>query len=289
LSGSDAFREFPASAVAGTYFNGAVSIDEMHFPTRGFSGMSIRIFDPAKREWTVYWVNSRTGRLQSPVRGRWVDGVSLLFGDDEYNGRPVRASYRWSDVASRTARWEQAFSTDGGQSWETNWVMNFTRRSHAANDTGLPKLSSDFDFLVGQWSVTHRCLKTLLNGSDEWSEFPGIAASRTHFSGAVSIDEFDFPGRGNRGLAIRLRDPQTGVWSIYWVDSRDGRLQPPVHGTFDAGIGTFYGDDEHDGRAIRVRYIWSDVTEQSARWQQAFSADAGRTWETNWVMHFTRD
>ena len=82
-------------------------------------------------------------------------------------------------------------------------------------------------------------------------------------------------------------------WSIWWVNSRDGRLQPPVHGRFDAErLGTFYGDDTHDGTPdgtpVRVRYLWSRITPVSARWEQAFSVDGEQTWETNWIMDLTR-
>ncbi len=83
-------------------------------------------------------------------------------------------------------------------------------------------------------------------------------------------------------------NPATKEWAIYWVDSRTGVLQPPVFGSFEGGIGTFYGDDEHEGTPVRVRYLWSKITPSSARWEQAFSVDNGQTWETNWVMEFTR-
>ena len=149
-------------------------------------------------------------------------------------------------------------------------------------------MASDFDFLVGQWHVAHRYLASRLSGSDDWGESSGLATSRTYFNGTISTDEFHFPSVGSRGFALRLFDPKSKLWSIYWVSSRDGKLQPPLHGTFSNGIGEFYGDDIHDGQPIRVRFIWSDITDRSARWEQAFSADGGKTWEVNWVMSFRR-
>ena len=77
-------------------------------------------------------------------------------------------------------------------------------------------------------------------------------------------------------------------WSIYWVSSRDGRLQPPVHGTFADGVGRFDGDDEIDGRAFRVRFRWDDISPTTAAWRQHFSVDEGATWQENWVMQFRR-
>jgi hypothetical protein len=105
------------------------------------------------------------------------------------------------------------------------------------------------------------------------------------------MDEADIalPGDRYRGMSLRTYDPDQDRWSIYWLDSRrPGVLFPPVVGGFDKGIGTFYGDDEHDGRAIRVRFLWSRIAAESARWEQAFSLDEGNSWETNWTMGFTR-
>lgn len=157
-------------------------------------------------------------------------------------------------------------------------------------DTGpaaLAKVTGDFDFLVGSWMVAHRTRSAPLTGSDQWSEFSGPMRAQTFFNGAVSVDEFHFPHKGTRGLTVRLFDQEAGVWSIYWVSSIDGKLQKPVHGRFDGTVGYFYGDDEFDGQPIRIRYIWSDLGERAARWEQAFSPDGGKTWETNWVMELT--
>ncbi|MEO6017151.1 MAG: hypothetical protein ABIP46_07835, partial [Polaromonas sp.] len=82
--------------------------------------------------------------------------------------------------------------------------------------------------------------------------------------------------------------PHTRLWSIYWVSHSDGLMQPPVVGCFAKGLGRFEGDDTHEGRPVRVRFSWSGITPVSARWEQAFSEDGGRHWETNWVMEFRR-
>jgi hypothetical protein len=94
--------------------------------------------------------------------------------------------------------------------------------------------------------------------------------------------------KGHRGLTFRLFDPARQEWSIWWVNSRDGLLTPPVAGRFADGVGTFHGADTHEGTPVRVRYIWSRITPSSARWEQAFSVDGEQTWETNWIMDLTR-
>jgi len=95
---------------------------------------------------------------------------------------------------------------------------------------------------------------------------------------------------GAAGCSIEDYDPKTGQWAIWWVDSRSphGALDPPVKGKFVAGVGTFYADDTLRGKPIRVRFTWSKITATSARWEQAFSPDGGKTWEVNWTMQFER-
>ena len=146
----------------------------------------------------------------------------------------------------------------------------------------------DFDFLVGDWHVRNRRLKSRFTGSNEWDEFPGKAAMHTVLTGVGNVDEIQFPTKGYTGLTLRLYNRHSKEWSLYWATDRDGALQPPVVGRFENGRGEFYGDDVDAGRPIRVRYVWSKITPSSAEWEQAFSLDQGRTWEVNWIMEMTR-
>jgi hypothetical protein len=149
--------------------------------------------------------------------------------------------------------------------------------------------TGDFDFLVGSWHVANRRLTQTLVGSSDWDEFPSSSQCCGVFGGAANFDEISIPARGFCGLTLRLFDSEREEWSIYWASSRDGRLQPPVVGSFADSIGTFYSRETYNGADITVRFIWSDITTDSARWEQAFSPDDGKTWETNWIMEFTRD
>lgn len=145
----------------------------------------------------------------------------------------------------------------------------------------------DFDFLVGSWNVFNRKLTQRLAGSDEWSEITAKATNWRVFNGLGNVDEIVFAD-GRSGLSLRVFDNATQEWSIYWAASGSSRLDPPVTGRFVDGRGVFYGDDMHLDTPVRVRFIWSDITPTSARWEQAFSADGGETWEINWTMEFTR-
>jgi hypothetical protein len=148
----------------------------------------------------------------------------------------------------------------------------------------------DFDFWMGRWSCRNRWLRERLVGSTEWEEFDSTVVARRTLDGIGNEDMFrtDHAG-GFTGMSFRFFDPASGVWSIYWADSRrPGLLDPPVLGGFDGDAGIFEGDDEWDHRPVRVRFTWSRITTPTPRWEQAFSAHGGETWETNWVMDFTR-
>jgi hypothetical protein len=148
----------------------------------------------------------------------------------------------------------------------------------------------DFDFWMGSWKVHNRYLSRRLEGSTDWVEFEATSVARPLLDGLGNEDEFrtDHEG-GFIGMSFRFFDPTTGKWSIYWADSRrPGLLDPPLIGSFFGDVGIFEGTDTFEGRPIDVRFTWSGVTTPSPRWEQAFSADGGETWELNWVMEFTR-
>src|SRR5262245_50096358 len=148
----------------------------------------------------------------------------------------------------------------------------------------------DFDFLIGTWKVHNRRLSQRLAGSTTWEEFEGTSTTRSVWGGGANMDEYDATGPSGRiqGMTVRLYNPRSRQWSIYWANRANGVLDTPMIGGFRDGRGEFYDQEMFEGRSIYVRFIWSAVTPTSCRWEQAFSADGGATWETNWVMEFTR-
>lgn len=155
-----------------------------------------------------------------------------------------------------------------------------------ANGTG-----NDFDFQVGDWAVHHRRLVGRLVNSSTWEEFQGACSMRTVLGGHGNVEDnvIQIPSGTYRALALRSFDPATREWAIWWLDARAPHsLDVPVIGGFEKGVGTFYADDILDGRPIRIRFHWLDTSGDTPRWEQAFSADKGATWETNWTMQFRR-
>jgi hypothetical protein len=159
-----------------------------------------------------------------------------------------------------------------------------------ASTAAVPATSSmkDFDFLEGKWRVQNRRLKVRHVKSNDWDDFPGTLSMHRVLGGLGNVDEAGFPTKGWSGVSLRFFNPKTRQWSIYWVNSRDGLMQEPVVGAFNGNVGEFFGDDVDDGKPIYVRYRWVVADRNHPHWEQAFSLDRGKTWETNWTADFTR-
>ena len=136
----------------------------------------------------------------------------------------------------------------------------------------------DFDFLVGEWRVHHKRLKP---GTQEWIEFKGTCSNRKLLDGTANVEEhaLDSPSGAYRAVGLRAYDSKSGQWAIWWLDGRypSGPLDPPVKGGFENGVGRFYADYTQDGKPMRGRFLWSNITPTSARFEQAGSADGGQT------------
>lgn len=147
--------------------------------------------------------------------------------------------------------------------------------------------SHDFDFLIGSWKSQQHKLKKRLANNNEWETFASDLHVKKLPSGMGNMDQLDMPNA--TGLTIRLFDPKTQLWSIYWISSKDPVMdQNPVVGRFNGNVGEFFCDDTQEGQRVRVRYTWTRVSRDQATWAQAFSPDGGKSWETNWKAEFTR-
>jgi hypothetical protein len=151
----------------------------------------------------------------------------------------------------------------------------------------------DFDWIIGAWKVQLKRLQRPLTGSTTWVEYEGRSVVRKVWDGRANLDEItaDSPATHAHmeGLTLRLYNPETRQWSLYWANAKTGALgMPATVGQFTNGRGEFYDEEEFEGRAITVRYLWTDITPTSARFEQAFSTDGRKTWETNWIAMITR-
>jgi len=148
----------------------------------------------------------------------------------------------------------------------------------------------DFDFNIGTWKTHISRLQNPLTGSTTWVEYDGISVVRGILNGHASLFELTADGRAGHleGVGLRLYDPQSHQWSLNWANGKTGILGVPTVGEFRNGRGVFVDQESFNDRAILVRNSFMDITPNSARFEQTFSDDGGETWETNWVMTFTR-
>lgn len=159
------------------------------------------------------------------------------------------------------------------------------------NPNTLHPGAADFDFFIGDWTVTHRRLKERLNHCQEWEIFSGSCSTRKILGGAGNADDnvLNLPDNSYHAATLRSFNAATAMWSIWWLDGRHpDQLDVPVRGQFIDGIGRFYADDIFNGLPIRVRFLWTSAEADAPRWEQAFSCDAGITWEANWLMDFNK-
>ena len=151
----------------------------------------------------------------------------------------------------------------------------------------------DFDFVIGDWKAHVRRLPERLVGSTAWVEYDGISRHKKILDSNANFEEFEVWSRDKslhiKGQTLRLYNPESHQWSIYLLDVNQGTLGlPPVVGQFTGRKGEFYDQETWKGRAVLVRYEWTDISPQAALMQQAFSADGGKSWEVNWICELSR-
>jgi len=130
LAGSDEWYEFEGVSRCWSVLDGAGNFDEVSFPTLGYSGVTLRLYDKETDLWSLYWASSRTGISLPPCVGRFgADGTGVFTAEEQWEGRDITVRFLWHEITATSTRWEQAFSIDGGTTWETNWVSDFTRTS----------------------------------------------------------------------------------------------------------------------------------------------------------------
>jgi hypothetical protein len=160
----------------------------------------------------------------------------------------------------------------------------------AGNDAAQADGQHDFDYEIGTWKIHLRKLQHPLTGSKTWVDYEGTSVTRKVWNGRADLEEFETDGSAGHieGLALRLYSPQSHQWSIFWANSKDGILGvPAMTGQFKDGRGEFYDQEIFEGRTIYVRFVWSDITANSAHFEQSFSDDGGKTWEVNWINTYT--
>jgi hypothetical protein len=307
LTGSDTWADFDGISVVRKIWNGRANLVELEAdgPVAGhIENLSLRLYNPQSHQWSLYYAGSKSGALSMPATiGEFKNGHGEFFDMELINGRNTLVRNVWSDITPNSCHFEQAFSIDEGKTWEVNWITTDTRvnddstqQNSEAARTSLEQGSAerdgqhDFDFEIGSWNIHLSRLQDRLAGSTTWVDFDGTSVTRKVWNGRANLEEFETDSSQGHleGLTLRLYNPQSHQWSIYWANGKDGILAQPMIGEFKNGHGEFFDQEPWKGRAVYVRFIWSDTNTKSPHFEQAFSDDGGKTWEVNWITNQTR-
>jgi hypothetical protein len=168
--------------------------------------------------------------------------------------------------------------------------LNFDKNDELIIIASTNSSKNDFDFYEGKWDLKNKKLKSKLNNCNEWIEFHSTQEMYRILNGIGNIDNFlaTFDGELFEGMTVRLFNPKTKLWSLYWADSNQGKFDPPVVGSFKNEVAHFFAKDVFEEEPIIVVFRWDSRDKENPIWSQAFSVDNGENWEWNWYMYFSK-
>jgi hypothetical protein len=297
LSGSHVWYDCYGTSVIRPFWNGSGNLEDgdLKCPNRYVGGLTLRTYDAQTHQWTLWWGTRKLGISPPQQVGHFdANGTGRFYAYDTWNGKPIICRFQWTKIDG-APHFEQAFSVDRGKTWETNWTTDYERVSASTKGTwNATETAGDghngFDFLFGTWKTHYMRLRHPLTGSHDWYGCDGTSVVRPFWGGGGNLEDGDLhcPAQYIAGLTLRLYDPATRQWSLYWGSQKRGLAFPAQVGRFEAsGAGDFYGRDTYDGKAIIVRYHWA-MRNGNPRFEEAFSTDNGATWEIVWTTDYTR-
>lgn len=297
LTGSTTWVEMDGTTVVRKVWDGRANLVELVADGGGahFEGMSLRLYNPEAHQWSLNFANAADGVLSTPTIGEFKDGVGEFYDQEQLRGRAILVRFLIRPLTPDSIRFEQSFSDDGGRTWELNWVATDTREQSGSGEQGPQRppaadRSHDFDFEIGSWSVHQSRLLHPLTGATSWIQYEGTAVATPIWNGRGDLVELesDAPSGHAEGVLLRLYNPQAHQWDVSFASSRGGTLTPPATGAFQKGRAVFVDLETANGRTVLARSVLSNVSANSYRLEQSYSADGGVTWERNWISVHTR-
>jgi hypothetical protein len=277
LSHSNTWTSLDGTSAVRPVWNGRANISELEVDGSGghIEGLSFRLYDSTAHQWRIHWANRRDGALGPAMVGGFKDGRGEFYDLEDFAGKSIFVRFIFSGMTATSFKIEQAFSDDGGRSWETNWITTFTKDADQTTPPAglLPSdAAHDFDFEEGAW--------TMSDGS-------------THlvhrvWNGRAALAELELRSGDFAGSLLHTFNPETHQWSVYWADRRTGRVSPPMIGRFCDGQGEFYDQEDVHGVTALVRVLYTDITPTSFRTERSYSTDGGTTWQADGAYTFSK-
>jgi hypothetical protein len=297
LVGSHVWYDCYGTSVIRPYWNGGGNLEDgdLKCPNRYVGGLTLRLYDPQTRQWSLWWGTRALGIAPPQQVGHFdADGTGRFYAYDTWKGTPIINRFQWTSV-NGNPHFEQAFSTDRGKTWETNWTTDYERVSPATKGVWNFADTADdghhgFDFLFGTWK-THYMRRKPFSSNARWYSCYGSSTVKPFWGGAGNLEDGDLhcPNQYVRGVTLRTYHASTRQWFLYWGTEKGGLATGlPQVGNFNAnGVGDFLAPDTYDGKPILVRYRWMQRNGHP-RFEESFSPDDGKTWELVWTTDYSR-
>jgi hypothetical protein len=294
LSGSNEFIELNGTVNTRAVWGGRAHLEQIEAdgPNGHWQGLSLFLYNPTSHQWSQTFVNSKAGTVDAGLVGSFKNGRGELFESDTLDGRAIFVRGVWSDITPTTHRYQESYSADGGKTWEVELTADKTK----AGPSDAPTVkntdgSHEFDFDFGTWQTHTSRMLHPLSGSREWVDADGTTVITPIWGGRANIAEHTTTGADGpiQSLALYTFNPQRHEWNVNFATASGGTLSStPGLGQFKDGRVDFYDQEPINGKPVLVRFSMWGITPDTAQSEQAFSADGGKTWETNWVNKYTK-
>jgi hypothetical protein len=305
FSPTSASIELNGTVTVRPIWNGKADLEEIEAdgPTGHWEAMTLFLYNPDTHEWSSNFANNKMGAPTNvPLIGSFTTSRGDLYSPDTFRDKSILVRGTWTDITPDAHHYAEYYSNDSGATWHAAFVAELTRQDPATATAAPPfpdpRGDTDpahaFDWDIGTWKIHMDRLVHPLTGSTTWTHMDGTTVNSPFWNGRGNIAqvESDGPTGHLELLALRLYNPATHEWTTSFATSGVGVLNTPtgrpIIGTFKDSRGDFIDQEPYNGRTILVRFrIWP-IDANNAQSEQAFSADGGKTWETNWINHYTR-
>lgn len=298
LTGSTTWADMDGITVVKKIWDGRANIAE--YKADGPAGhvelISLRWYNPAAHQWNLDFATPNVGTLGVPAVGEFKNGRADFYDEELLNGRAILVRFSIWSITRDTAQSEQAFSEDGGKTWEVNWINKYTRLDDqteiAWGTSGSAEQGAqhDFDFNFGTWQTQIKRILDPFAGSKNSIELNGTVTVRKLWGGRAQLEEIEAEGPNGHweGLTLFLYNPEAHQWNQSFINSKQGVLAAPLTGAFKNGRGELFSQDTFKDRTILVRGAWSDIKPDSHSYEESYSDDGGKTWKAAFIAHLTR-
>jgi BNR/Asp-box repeat len=301
LTGSTTWADMDGITVVKKVWDGRANLAE--YKADGAAGhvelLALRIYNPEAHQWSLSFATPKAGTLSVPCIGEFKNGHGEFYDQEEINGKYILVRFSIWSTGPERAQSEQAFSDDGGKTWEVNWINKYTRVSDQTNidwntnpgPSAEQAGQHDFDFNFGVWHTHIQRILNPFSGASESMEINGTVRVRKVWGGRAQLEEIEAEGPNGHweALTLFLYNPQSHQWNQIFANSRQGVLVSPLIGAFKAGRGELLNQDTFDNRSILVRGVWSDIEPNSHTYEEYYSDDGGQSWKPAFIGHLTRE